>query len=581
MPPLETVQLPALEELELRDFERREIVTRLVPYGERITYRGRPESFAAGSAAHIDPTAIRLLSFHDPNRPIGRGVSIEERADGAHVTFRVSRTREGDEMLELARDGVLGISPGFVPGEQTADGVHTRVAAIPEASLVTFQAYPSAQVLAVRQTGDNNMPPEPQPTGTVVDPASGVGETVPAAPATEPTSPDLEALETRVSELHTGFTRLESRLDAPAAHGGRIVPSSLTPFNWFRASVEALTGRHERRAKMEEDFAALQTRVAEGKIETRDVYDELGIQTRALADVTGGATQAGDNSPADDLSGLVVEEFMADQLFADLDRRRPVFANVGRLRMPRSGYAQIPVVTQHSTVAARAGQKQEANSQKMITTNRPFAAEWLDGAVDVALEIIRTADLDTLQLIWNDLLAAYAKATEVDPTSGIVSKIETNGMGFTYTGAAIDTASYAAFVDDVMTQSEKVEDETNAPATLLFLPRSVFRTVAGFVDANDRRQFAPIGATNADATSGINSKRIALPDGPTLIKASTDDLTAAVLTNPEALKAADGGPERLEALNVANMGRDLGVLGRTMVVPRIPLGVVYFGTEPA
>jgi HK97 family phage major capsid protein len=281
---------------------------------------------------------------------------------------------------------------------------------------------------------------------------------------------------------------------------------------------------------------------------------------------------------------------MADQLVNVLDVRRPVFRNLGSIRMPRSGYAEIPTVTQNTVVQARGNQKAEAPSQKMITANKAYRAEWLAGAVDIALEAIRTADISVLDLVWNDLLGQYAIATESDTTVGqggkpvgVVPWIQADAAGslegFTYTEAVLDTATYAAFIADVMEFSEAVEDATGAPATKLFVTRAQFRTLAGFVDANDRRLFSMLGATNADARVPLNANEISLPGGPTVIKGRAD-LTSAILTNEDAFKVADGGPERVEALNVALMGRDLGLLGRTMLVPRIPAGVVRFTTTP-
>ena len=39
-------------------------------------------------------------------RLAGRGIAFDERDDGPYASFRVSRTRDGDELLELARDRV-------------------------------------------------------------------------------------------------------------------------------------------------------------------------------------------------------------------------------------------------------------------------------------------------------------------------------------------------------------------------------------------------------------------------------------------------------------------------------------------
>lgn len=539
-------------ELQVRDLERREVAGRIVPYGEQIQIRGRPESFAQGALADVNPSTVKLLRDHDPKKPLGKMIALEERSDGAYAVFRVSKTQHGDEALELASDGVLSFSPGFYAGEQNRSGVHTRIRALPETSLVTFSAYSGSKVLSVREK-EGAMPPETETEVAEVETRSEV---------------DLGPIETRMEKIEGSLTKMESLMKAPAV-AVKGVPKSLTPFNWFVAECRAeFSGKMELRHKMEEDFEEFKKRAIAGEVEW---------ETRALADVTGGATQAGDNSPPDDLSGLVVSEFMGDQLVHVLNRRRPVFAGLGQMRMPRSGYADIPTVTQGTVVAKRAGQKQEANTQKLITTNASFKAEWLDGAVDVALEIIRTAELPVLEIVWNDLLGQYAKATELDTDQGAVSLIEAGIVGAVYTGSALATDTYANFIAAVIAQADVVEDASDAPATKLFLPRSVYNALVGLINP------VVLEATGDQGGSAINlqSSSFVVPaTGITAIKARSADLTAAVLTNEESLKVADSGPERVDALNVALMGHDIGLLGRTMFVPRIPGGIVVFGADP-
>jgi HK97 family phage prohead protease len=514
--------------LEVRDAEQRLIAGRIIPYGERIVVKGRPESFVRGALADVDITETRLLAHHDRTRPIGRGVEMEEREDGAYAVFRVSQTREGDEMLALAADGVLQFSPGFIPRDQSADGVHRRVAALPETSLVTFAAYPSANVLAVRES--DHMP-ENQNVETV----------------------DLTALEQRMDTLAALVERVQATVDAPAPAKAAKAP---TPIEWFAAQVEALDGKSTQRRE------ALASK-----------WD--AFQTRALDDITGGETGAGDLSPASDLSGLVVEEFLGAQLVNVLDRRRRVFSRLGSFSMPRSGYARIPVVAQHTEVGVRAGQKDPANSRKLIVQTQPFEAVWYDGAVDVALEVIRQAELPVLAMVWDDLLGQYAIATE----AGVVDAIEAGGHGFAYTGTALDVTDYEGFITDIATQAIEVEEGSGAPATLVALTKAQWIAVIAMVDATGRRVFSTVGASNADASAAVNASSITLPGGIEVFYGGSG-LTQAFVTNEQSLKVADGGPERVEAVNVELMGRDLGVLGRTLFVPRIPAGVVVYGVDP-
>lgn len=101
---------------------------------------------------------VKLLSQHQAGRnPLGRAVSLREDNAGLYGEFKVSRTQDGDEALELVRDGALdSFSVGFAPvNHVTERGVKVRTeVALREASLVTFPAYDDARIMGVRSTLD-------------------------------------------------------------------------------------------------------------------------------------------------------------------------------------------------------------------------------------------------------------------------------------------------------------------------------------------------------------------------------------------------------------------------------------------
>jgi phage head maturation protease len=83
------------------------------PIGGRLV----TEMFERGALADADPARVPLTATHPRDAgtlPIGRTLSIEERADAAWGEWLVSDTMIGNEVLALARDGVpLGLSIGF------------------------------------------------------------------------------------------------------------------------------------------------------------------------------------------------------------------------------------------------------------------------------------------------------------------------------------------------------------------------------------------------------------------------------------------------------------------------------------
>ena len=133
-----------------------------VPYDEptQVLRRGRwvtetvdPQAF---TGVHGDVTVNRA---HDLEAPLGRVASYHPNDPrGLRAELRISRTREGDDVLELAADGLLSPSIGFAPLPGGEEWTHDRSAVkVTRAKLVHIAltgdpAYRGAKVLAVRST---------------------------------------------------------------------------------------------------------------------------------------------------------------------------------------------------------------------------------------------------------------------------------------------------------------------------------------------------------------------------------------------------------------------------------------------
>jgi len=141
------------------DSDGRTIEGPLLPWGveARVYDRGRlvVETFERGALAGTDPARVPLTATHPRDAgtlPIGVTVELEERDDAAWGAWRVSKTTLGEEVLELARDGVpLGLSVGFL---EVSGGSHwspdrrrvTRTrAALDHVAVVRVAAYAGAR----------------------------------------------------------------------------------------------------------------------------------------------------------------------------------------------------------------------------------------------------------------------------------------------------------------------------------------------------------------------------------------------------------------------------------------------------
>jgi hypothetical protein len=126
-----------------------------VPYGV-------PGHLSTGQTVVFEPGSLDAssrpptLRDHDPTRPVGMVVDAVDAGDHMRATVRASRTRDGDDALELAGDGALMFSVGATPIDFTHDAAGVmRVASATwdELSLLTFGAYAGARVDTVKAQG--------------------------------------------------------------------------------------------------------------------------------------------------------------------------------------------------------------------------------------------------------------------------------------------------------------------------------------------------------------------------------------------------------------------------------------------
>jgi HK97 family phage prohead protease len=134
----------------------------VIPYEESadVKWQGRAvtETIARGAFDGIERRAnrVRVNREHQRMQTIGRAVTFHPANDrGLLADVKISRTPLGDETLELAADGCLGASAGFLPMKggmrwQNRDSYQITRAWLEHIAMTSAPAYPGAEVLAVR-----------------------------------------------------------------------------------------------------------------------------------------------------------------------------------------------------------------------------------------------------------------------------------------------------------------------------------------------------------------------------------------------------------------------------------------------
>lgn len=506
-----------------------EVEGRIVPYGETVELAtGERERFRAGSFADTDPTDVVLLVGHNRERAIGRGVELREAPDGAYMRFKLARTALADEQRQLIKDGVLrGLSVGFRESkyDRVADGArrvteHSRVI-LREVSLALFPVYRGAAITGVRDQ-EETMPP-------IIN-------------TDTETRDNAENLVTR-EELEAMSASVEGALDTFAERIAALADRA-----------PDLSPRERRDTVTYRDLWLAQSRAS--------IYGDQ-TELRAIADIIG--TTTGDGST--DADGLMPASFWPAGLVNVYDDRTPMFDSLGVMPWPTQGDTQgIPQVVSGPGHGKRTGQKEEANSAKLRVTLGSFGIQWFDSTADVALELIRQSNPAVLTVLWERMAGLIAGDIET-----YVEEVALANA--TAEGAVLPTSTYAALVAKLITNSEVIRAATGAPGNILACQTSDWAVVLGMVDGNDRRQFARIGATNADGTAGLLANAV---DIGGILALHAHKATETYQYNTVAFKRAHMGPERLQAVNPGHIGQDVAMLDGAIVAPVIPAGILVY-----
>lgn len=153
-------------DLEIRGSDGRTVFGLAVPFDQEalVSDGGRPyrEVFRMGAFTKTIAESgqrVKFLLNHDKfNRlPLGRATTLREDPSGLVGEFRVSATREGDEALELVRDGVLdSFSVGFAPVKHRGTSLVERTEVkLREVSITPFPSYAGALVGGLRIDDDD------------------------------------------------------------------------------------------------------------------------------------------------------------------------------------------------------------------------------------------------------------------------------------------------------------------------------------------------------------------------------------------------------------------------------------------
>lgn len=511
----------------VRDLEKREIEARIVPWDSVIQTSAGREMFARGAFKDAQAQNVVLRMFHqDP--PAGKGIALEDRADGAYMVFRVSKTPKGDEVLTLASDGVTkGVSVGFEPvpggteyrnidGQRTA--VYTR-AALREVSTTWNPAYPRAEVLAIREQDKKE---------------HSVAETTAETTA----SVDTSALTTMISEA------LEKR-DSQAMEVHEKVLDRLEKIEErHRADISVPANTEKRQPKFIDWLEGHLKRRAGEQLST------TFLQERELEDVL-----LGDQYVPDAVRGEVV---------AFISPRRPFLNSIPQVAFPTGSSAiSIPVVTQVPEAGVQSEEKTEVASKALKIENALVQSKMIAGAVDVSYQFIRNGPSTYFDILRRAMFAAYAASAEGEAIADLLN-------GLTVGMSNLDPQDGGDIDPENLVLGEAWQNSMEValvpPDTIWLSPAAM----AAFIDAKADGSNAPLysqitSSINAGGQSGtLSGLRVVT------VPALADSGVDAIVGPSEQIVWAEDGTFEITQDKPAILGRDMALAGSLLTMPLAP-----------
>jgi HK97 family phage prohead protease len=345
--------------------ERREISGKIVPLGTGEVGHTNlgAYTFAANSIEIADPTKIRLLSQHNLQKPIGKMISAETRADGIYATFKLSRSSAGSDALIMAQEGlVTGLSIGaeILASKPSKDG-YTVVssARLKEVSLVTVPAFASSEILEI--AAEESLPAKEKPqteSETVVEDTTVEATPVEAA-AVEAARPTITAMAYTTPRLNLNITAGE--------------------------------------------YAKAQLNASRGDSDARELVAALQVATVA------------------ENTGMVPPTYLRD-VIGIIDSSRPFIDSIERAALPASGMKIFtPKLGTQAAVDLTAEGAEFASADTTVTFQEDTVVKFA-GAGKLDLELVDRSDPSFLDLYLRELAASYAQKTDA-----YASKIAADG----------------------------------------------------------------------------------------------------------------------------------------------------------
>ena len=475
--------------IEASDANRRIISGKIVPFGETGSTNVGKVIFEKGSIQIPSVSKIKLLAQHDKTASgvIGRMQNYQESNDGIYASFKVSASRDGENYLVKASEGLLdGLSVGVevISSKDQKDGTLLVTAArLYEVSLVESPAFDNARVLDVAAQEAEDVIEELE--DELIQKISDATDQLKNLQKIEKALEDEETQQPNESEATVEDTTTPSTTEAAAPAVDASRPT-------IKASVPYGEGQTRVRHGIDSigKYVEGKTKIAAGLAD-----DQMREWISASEDIKAAADPIGTTNPAFNPISYMKELYVNNRFGA------PARDAVSRGTLPTSGLTfQVPSLVTSAGGGSGVAPTVAATAEAGAPSNTGMETQFLTGTVSkYAGQQTVTVDLiDRGSPVFFDEMAkqmelAYLKAIDAAILAGLVSGGTTGTKNYAATSAGI--------IDFVSTESALAYAATSDFATNYLAGISQWQLLMGAVDSTGRPIYNAVNPWNAAGES--------------------------------------------------------------------------------
>ena len=536
--------------------EDRTITGLLLPYGEEGRTNVGRITASAGTLTIPDPVdAVKLDIEHDLTRPVGRASSIEDTESGLVATWKIARTRAGDDVLEEAAEGLrtglsVEVEEPVIRGGALVGGRLTG------AGVVVSPAFPSAQLVAA----DAGEFVETVTVDTTIETESPYG-----------TSSTVEHVE-RTSTYTESILEVEDVAVDEPEEGTQASDANRAPEETEALALEAEDNEGDEPDE-EEDMSETTITAAATVPMGSMVAPKAPKAEPTLRDVTSlmaAAFRTGGEkkmlAALEDVIPSDVDEMglpgWLGELWSGVAYQRrfiPLFNQAALTNYEMQGWRW----TTKPTVAAYGGDKGDVPSNTISTESVKISAERLAGAHDIDRKFRDFGDTAFFEAYFRAMTESYARLSDIAVLGDVADAATVVDVGTVPTDVA---AGLVYIVDGAL----EVID-LGVPSFAV-VSKSLYRDIL-LTKSNDALKYLNAAMGFAEGTLEGNGFRIVGTDQ------LTDGAVLVGIRDAATVHELAGVPIRVEAEDIAKGGIDQGVFGYYATNVHDPAGLALVSSD--